>query len=355
MKTLIVQNYWTPYRSDLFEALSLLSDIEVLYLGNIGSDRLWNMEKVHFKYITVPAKKIGPFTFSTFKEVDFSLYDRVVVLEHMENIFSILKIIKKFPGRFYLWSGMFNNMYPDKPGYEVIVNLFKKIYRHFLYNAEKYFAYSSLTKEMFIENGVDPVKIEIIKQASRVGNTLKAETKNRKPLNIGVTAPLKILSLGYLRKEKNNEVLVRICSRFSKEDLILTIVGDGPEQDNLKNIAGNNIIFKDYLEGDAKFSEYRDADLFILPTIRDPWALTVNEAMSWGLPVICSNRAGARDMIEGNGIVIDPFNEDELFDAIKTFVDNRILCLEMGSKSLEIVKNYTIEYAARQIADNLSK
>ncbi len=344
MKTLIVQNYWTPYRSDLFEELSGLSDIEVLYLGNIGNDRLWKMEKANFKYITVPSRRIGPFIFSKLKGVDFSVYDRVIVLEHMENIFSILRIIKKFKGKFFLWSGMFSNMYPDKPNYEIIVNIFKKIYRPFLYRAEFYFAYSSLTKEMLASNGVNSEKIKIIKQASRVEEIAEEKIDNK-----DVSAPLKILSLGYLRKEKNNEFLVRVCSRFSKEELILTIAGDGPEKENLKKISGNNIIVKDYLDGVEKYREYLNADLFILPTIRDPWALTVNEAMFYGLPVICSNRAGAKDLIEGNGFVIDPWDEEGLFSILESLVKDRKSIIEMGKRSREIIEDYSIEKAAEQI------
>ena len=355
MKTLIVQNYWTPYRSDLFEALSGLTDIEVLYLGNIGSDRLWEMEKVKFKYISVQSNKKGPFIFSNISNVDFSIYDQVVVLEHMENIFTVLKIIKKFPDRFFLWSGMFNNMYPDKPLYGGVVDLFKRVYRPFLYRARGYFAYSSLTRDMFLSCGVASDKIEIIKQASRVVETGESEQEYDINLIKSNRKPLKVLSLGYLRKEKNNDFLIRVCSRFTKEELILTVVGNGPEKENLENIAGNNIVLKDYLEGEAKSRVYTNADLFILPTIRDPWALTVNEAMFYGLPVICSNRAGVKDIIDGNGYIIDPWDEEELFNILRGLVSIRDRVPEMGKRSKAIIAEYSIEKAAEQLAGILLK
>ncbi len=350
MKTLIVQNYWTPYRSDLFEALSGIADIEVLYLGEIGSDRKWNMESVPFPYLTVPSRKLGPFTFSSLKGVDFSKYSQVVVIEHLENIFSILKIVRKFRGRYFLWSGMFTGMYPDKPLYGKLVEGIKKLYRPLLYQAKGYFAYSSLTKEMLLSAGVPGEKISIIKQASRIKMLPELKTADLAENRSSGKGPLRVLSLGYLRPEKNNELLVRVCGRFSKDELILTIVGDGPEKERLKSVAPENTVFKDYLRGEAKFREYLNADLFVLPTIRDPWALTVNEAMACGLPVICSNRAGARDLISGNGFVVDPYSEDQLYNALNTFVRDRGLVKKMGRKSMEIIADYTIEKSAEQIA-----
>ena len=351
MKTLIVQNYWTPYRSDLFEALSKIADIEVLYLGAIGPDRKWKMENTTFSYLTVPSRKFGPFTFSSLEEIDFSLYGQVVVIEHLENLFSILKIVRKFKGRYFLWSGMFDDMYPDKPLYGKLVERIKKLYRPFLYRAKGYFAYSSLTRNMFLGNGISPGKIEVIKQASRIMLLLEIESSPPEELRISCHGPLRVLSLGYLRREKNNEFLVHVCKQFSKDELVLTIVGDGPEKERLKGLSPENVVFKDYLQGEIKFREYLEADIFVLPTIRDPWALTVNEAMAYGLPVICSNRAGAKDLISDNGFVIDPYNGEELYNALNTFVRDRGLVRIMGKRSREIIADYSIEKSVEQIAN----
>lgn len=354
-RVLIVQNYWTPYRSDLFKKLSLLVDLDVLYLGQIGSDRRWSEEEVPFNVLKVPFKKKGPFLFSDVSGIDFSVYGKLVILEHLENIFTILNIVRRFNGPYYLWCGMFNNMYPDKRLYGKAVDLFKRVYRKRLYRAEGYFAYSTLTREMLTDWKVPEDKITIIHQASRV--FMIPEVKENDPVShrSNRKGPLMVLSLGYLRKEKNNDFLIRVCSRFSKDELILTIVGDGPEKENLVSTAPENVIFKDYMDGEEKFREYLESDLFVLPTIRDPWALTVNEAMAYGLPVVCSSRAGAKDLIDGNGIIFDPFNEDSLYNALNKYVKDRGRCIIEGKRSMEIIKDYSIEFAAEQISGLLNR
>jgi len=355
LKTLIVQNYWTPYRHELFTELMKYSDIEILYLGNVGSDRLWMKEECIFPSIQLEAKKWGPFLFSSLQGIDFSKFDQIVLLEHLENIFTILKLAGIFKGRFILWTGMTKDAHPEKPYYDFFTNIIKFWYRKLLYKANIFFAYSELTREMLLDQGVPDENIKIIHQASRIIEIPEILNSNPVELRKERKGPLRLLSLGYLRKEKNNDFLIKVCSRFSKDVLELLIVGDGPEKAKLKTIAGSNVKFKGYLAGEEKFKEYLYADVFVLPTIRDPWALVVNEAMYYGLPIICSNRAGARDVVKDNGYVIDPFNEDDLYQAIKTLVGNRALCNKMGRSSLKIIKNYSIPFAAKQISELLEE
>lgn len=349
MKTLIVQNYWTPYRHELFTELSKYTDIEILYLGKVGADRLWKKEETGFPSIQLNAKRIGPFLFSSLRGIDFTKYDQAVLLEHMENIFTVLKLAGLFKGRFILWTGMAKDAHPEKFSYDFFSKIIKSWYRRYLYRANCFFAYSELSREMLLKWGVPAKKIEIIHQASRILELSEIIDQDPVKLREGRSGPLRLLSLGYLRKEKNNNFLIKVCGRFSRTQVELLIVGDGPERENLCAMGGDNVRFKGYLEGEDKFREYLSADVFVLPTIRDPWALVVNEAMYYGLPVICSSRAGARDMVMGNGFVINPFDEEDLYTAIKTLVDNRGLCEKMGRRSREIVQDYTINFAAKQM------
>ena len=353
MKTLIVQNYWTPYRHELFTELAKYSDIEVLYLGNVGSDRLWEKEECSFPSIQLEAKKLGPFLFSSLRGIDFSKFDQIVLLEHLENIFTILKLAGIFKGRFILWTGMAKDAHPEKPGYDFFTNIIKSWYRRYLYKANIFFAYSGLTREMLLDYGVADESIEIIHQASRIRELPEIIDKDPVELRKGRSGPLRLLSLGYLRKEKNNDLLIQVCSRFNKDEVELLIVGDGPEKQKLHAMAGSNVKFKGYLEGEDKFKEYLYADMFVLPTIRDPWALVINEAMYYGLPIICSSRAGARDVVKDNGFIIDPFSEEDLYKAIKALVGNRDLCEKMGRRSVQIVQDYTISFTAKQMAELL--
>lgn len=355
MKTLFVQNYWTPYRHDLFTELAKKEDIEVLYLDGIGTDRKWDKEDSSFPSYELKAKKIGPFAFTDIDNFDFSVYGRAVLIEHIENIFTILRLARIFWGRFFLWTEMARNAHPEKMGYDLILNIFKKWYRRKLYKTRTILSFSGLTTEMLRNAGVPEENIYRMPQAASIReipeivgkNPVQVRSALRKP------GPLRVLSLGYLRKEKNNELLIHVCRRFNPDQVELIIAGDGPEMERLKTIAAGTVSFTGYLSGEEKFRAYFEADLFVLPTIRDPWALVVNEAMYYGLPVICSNRAGARDAVRDNGFIFDPFKEEELYKSIKKFVENPTLCNSMGDRSREIVGEYSIFSAAKILSGYL--
>jgi glycosyltransferase involved in cell wall biosynthesis len=358
VKLLIVQNYWTPYRNYLFHELAAQPgiELEVLYLGAVGADRKWRSQNADFKVIQATSRRLGPFVISDLSDLSFDTYDAVILLEHLENIFSILKIARRSKGRYILWSGMFEDMYPDKPSYGRAVSFFKKLYRSFLYRARHYLAYSSLTRAMFEANGVPAERITVMPQVARIESIPAIEGKRPEEYRRDRRGPLQVLSLGYLRPEKNNLSLARVCRRFSSDQLHLTIVGDGPQAQVLREEAGENVEVLDYLEGTAKFEKYLASDVFVLPTVRDPWGLVVNEAMYYGLPVICSERAGAKDAIDGNGFVYDPFDEEALYRHIDFFVRNRDQVTGMGRRSREIIETkYSAEHAIATLKEVLHK
>jgi len=84
--------------------------------------------------------------------------------------------------------------------------------------------------------------------------------------------------------------------------------------------------------------------------------LVVNEAMAAGLPVLVSRRCGCYpDLIkEGiNGFSFDPFDNDELFNRMKEIVDGKHDLTKMGRASVDIIKDYTPQKAAKVIVDTI--
>ncbi len=100
-----------------------------------------------------------------------------------------------------------------------------------------------------------------------------------------------LLYVGRLSQEKGLEQLIDIVNR--RKDLSLAIVGSGPIETDLKLRAGDNIDFLGYVENEKIDSVMIQYDALILPSIREPWGLVVQEALACGLPVICSDRVGA--------------------------------------------------------------
>ena len=73
------------------------------------------------------------------------------------------------------------------------------------------------------------------------------------------------------------------------------------------------------------------AEALLLPSIREPWGLVVNEALACGIPVLASNRCGCVPELvhDGwNGMLFDPVNESEIVETLLRFD-----CLDSETKA----------------------
>jgi glycosyltransferase involved in cell wall biosynthesis len=107
-------------------------------------------------------------------------------------------------------------------------------------------------------------------------------------------------------------------------DTFLVIVGGGILENSLKlKYKFNNILFTGRLEGDSIKSWYATSQIFVLPSLKEPFGAVINEALIFGNYVICSNIAGASCLINNNnGIVFNPTNEFELEVKLKNYINH---------------------------------
>lgn len=154
--------------------------------------------------------------------------------------------------------------------------------------------------------------------------------------------PIKVenfLYVGRLAKEKNIEQLIRV---FNKLPLLkLTIVGYGPLEQNLKNMAKQNIVFLGEVENKKLGKIYRNNDVFILPSIIEPWGLVVEEAIANGLPVILSNKIGCKNKILNMklGFEYNVNSDEELEEKIKQISKiEKYLELKTNIEKIDLVK-----------------
>ena len=84
--------------------------------------------------------------------------------------------------------------------------------------------------------------------------------------------------------------------------------------------------------------EFLNHDIFILPSLVEPWGLVVEEAFYFGLPVIISQKCGARDIVKSgiNGYWVDPQNVDELVSLIQKIDSNKYCELITGVEKFSL-------------------
>lgn len=132
----------------------------------------------------------------------------------------------------------------------------------------------------------------------------------------------RFLFIGRLSEEKNLFFLIDIFKSLS--DATLEIIGNGPlKEDIVKHIDGScNIKYYPHIENNLIYKKYLENDIFILPSIKEPWGLVVEEALYYGLPVIVSNKVGSKDdmvLKYNSGKIVDINCKNEFTQAIKYF------------------------------------
>jgi glycosyltransferase involved in cell wall biosynthesis len=131
----------------------------------------------------------------------------------------------------------------------------------------------------------------------------------------------RFLYVGRLSPEKNLAFLLRVFALPSMADFHLTLVGNGPEREVLRSLAGRNVTFAGHVPNERIHEIYAENDVFVLPSLSEPWGLVVEEALYYGLPVLASSMVGSvEDLVVNNGagLVFDPLSESSLQQAIET-------------------------------------
>jgi glycosyltransferase involved in cell wall biosynthesis len=148
-----------------------------------------------------------------------------------------------------------------------------------------------------------------------------------------------ILFVGRLQFRKNVDLLLGACAELEPKPR-LVIVGDGPEREALESLAQEIYPSAEFIgaKHGAELKPYfMEADLFVLP---GTGGLAVQEAMSYGLPVIVAQGDGTQDDLvrSENGWQIIPDDMDSLVSTMKGALTDVARLRRMGEESYRIAK-----------------
>ncbi|MBD0387782.1 MAG: glycosyltransferase family 4 protein [Nostoc sp. C3-bin3] len=168
-----------------------------------------------------------------------------------------------------------------------------------------------------------------------------------------------ILYVGRLIDEKGIPELLQAFAKLSTyKQVTLVIVGDGFQATEYHSYCQHNqidcVVFAGFQPQSALPQYYGIADIFVFPTKTDPWGLVLNEAMAAGLPIICSDAAGAADdlvMNGKNGYLVTVGDANKLSEALQILVEDENLREKMGLHSQEIITNYTPQKMAQGLKE----
>src|SRR5690606_31583694 len=132
----------------------------------------------------------------------------------------------------------------------------------------------------------------------------------------GDNHPLHVLWLGQVNLRKGIQYLMQAAQRLSGENIEFRIVGPiGISQDALAT-APANMRFEGSVPRLDASNAYRWADVFVLPTLSDGFAITQLEAMSHGLSVIATPNCGDVVGHEEDGLIVPIRDAEALANSI---------------------------------------
>ncbi len=97
-----------------------------------------------------------------------------------------------------------------------------------------------------------------------------------------------------------------------------------------------------YVPDDLLVSLYQQAELFVLPSIFEPFGMTAQEAMACGTPVVASKLGGIKSIISSgeNGLLIDPSDAGEFADAISLLLKDQRLAERLGKAGHRTIQDH---------------
>lgn len=201
---------------------------------------------------------------------------------------------------------------------------------------------SEWSAQALIKQGVSARKIVVVPLAIDLAHDPIFEPINPR-------GPLKVLWLGSIILRKGIQYLVEAARILQGHNIEFLLAGPLGISEEVVRKFPPNIKVLGRITRDQLTGVYKQAHVFVLPTISDGFAITQLEAMAHGLPVIATLNCG-RVVTEGvDGLLVPARDSAALAEAIARLEGKRELLREMSEQALLKVSQYDLPSNARMI------
>ena len=224
------------------------------------------------------------------------------------------------------------------------------IEREGMENATKIIAVSKLTMNTIIEKyHISPKKVVTVYNAVEPLTPIK-KTINKK----GITEKV-VTFLGRITTQKGPEYFIEAANLVLKKmnDVRFVMAGSGDLMDAMIARAAELKItdkfhFTGFLQGDDVPRMFEMTDVFIMPSISEPFGIVPLEAMQSGVPVIISNQSGVAEIVD-NAMKIDFWDTNAMADAIYGLLNYPSLSKMLKKEGKKEVRNLKWKSSAEKV------
>ena len=205
---------------------------------------------------------------------------------------------------------------------------------------------SQWSKSGLVRQGVPADKVIVVPMAYEPERVYVRSNPRRE-------GSLRVLWLGTVNLRKGIQYLIEAARGLP--DVHFTVAGRLEISDGAVRAAPKNVEFVGRVTRDRTTNVYRDADVFVLPTLSDGFAITQIEAMAHGLPVIATPNCGQVVDDGTNGWVVPAGDARALGDAIARLNDDRDLLQSMSAAAIDKVGRYRLPNQSDEIEAEIAR
>lgn len=199
--------------------------------------------------------------------------------------------------------------------------------------ADLVIAVSNFTKNKIIKYyGIDPRKIRVVHNAveepSGMYNNVGFFEDIYRLKSVGKKI---VLYLGRLTLQKGPDYFIRAAKKVLEvyPNATFVVTGTGDMQNKIIELAAelgvsSNIIFTGFLREDELAKVYKAADLYVMPSVSEPFGITALEAMKFNTPVLLSKQSGVSEVAH-NTLKVDFWDINEMANKIVAVLEHRAL------------------------------
>lgn len=295
------------------------------------------------------------------KSLDILEKHRIDIIHHMlpavyNQTFSPLAIMGKARKQPFIFGPLSAHIHPRPIDEKILMALTSKLHKKTVKKSDAIITITNYVKNLYLKF-LDEEKIWVI--------PLGIDTERFKPVeNLNKEENCyEILFTGYLYKIKGVEHLIKairiVLEKEKKRNVILRIVGEGPEKPRLEKLAEalkikNKVIFEGFIPYTEIHKYYQKCDIFCFPTLGEPFGKAIVEAMACSKPVIASNIGGPKEIIDNevNGLLVPPANPEKIAEKIINLLEDKQLRKKIGENAR---KKAIEKYSWRKISQDYHK
>lgn len=226
----------------------------------------------------------------------------------------------------------------------------KKIQKKVAERADKIIVPSRYLKKIVAQWGISENKINVVFNAVDKVGELPDNIGNLRD-EVGFVGPT-IITAGRLVSWKGFETLITVVEELRDEFkyIKLLIIGGGPEKQKLEEIIVKKQLFKNVhltgvMDKQNLFKHTVAADLFVLNSGYEGFSHQLLEVLAIGTPVVTTRAGGNPELITDseNGLLVNYDDKEELKEAIRKVLDDKMLAGKLSQNGKETIKQYSVE------------